>query len=215
MEPLCIDRTSVRRILAIGAHPDDIEIGCGAAILRLGSQFPAARFSWAVFSGNQERRCEAEAGAAAFLPCPERSDVHLFDFRDGFFPYSGERIKDVFEQLKQTIAPDIVFTHYRDDRHQDHRLLSDLTWNTFRRATILEYEIPKYDGDFGSPNFFIILDRSTAERKVNGLLQSFPSQRCRDWFDEELFWSVMRIRGMEARSPHGYAEGFYCRKAIV
>ncbi len=203
------------RILALGAHSDDVEIGCGGTILRLVAAFPAIEVLWVVFSGSGDRRLEAETGAAAFLAGAARSEVVVQDFRDGFFPYQGGLIKEHFEQLKCRFEPDLVFTHYRDDRHQDHRLISELAWNTYRQATILEYEVPKYDGDLGNPNFYVTLDRSIVDAKVEHLLESFPSQRHRDWFDSEMFRAMLRLRGMEARSPSGYAEAFYSRKTVV
>ena len=203
------------RVLALGAHPDDIEIGCGGTLLRLAAERPDLEVTWAVFAATPERAQEARASAAGFLAglaTPPRVVVH--DFRDGFLPYSGAAVKERFEELKRAAAPDLVLTHYRDDRHQDHRLVSELTWNTWRNHLILEYEIPKYDGDFGSPNVFATLPAATLERKIALLLEHFPTQAGKPWFTEDLFRAVARIRGMESVAPERFAEAFYCRKAV-
>jgi len=202
-----------KRVLALGAHPDDIEIGCGGTMLRLIEERPELELLWVTFSSTPERACEARASAGAFLKGAARAEVLVYDFQDGYLPYSGAAVKDEFEALKRDFSPELVFTHYRGDRHQDHRLVSDLTWNTWRDHLILEYEIPKFDGDFGSPNFFACLPPQALERKVELLLKHFPSQRCKPWFTGDLFRSVARIRGMEAAAPEAAAEGFYCRKA--
>jgi LmbE family N-acetylglucosaminyl deacetylase len=202
------------KILCLGCHPDDIEIGCGGAILTLASQYPKARVHWVVFCAHGPRREEALCGARWFgggmLEGPT-----LHSFPDSFLPFVGNDVKDAFEQLKGCVSPDLIFTQNRKDAHQDHRLVADLTWNTFRDHLILEYEIPKYDGDMGQPNFFVPLSREVCERKVSGVLESFPSQRGRRWFEEETFRSLMRLRGMECNAESGYAEAFYCRKAIL
>jgi LmbE family N-acetylglucosaminyl deacetylase len=203
------------RVLALGAHPDDIEIGCGGTLLRLVAERPDLEVTWAVFAATPERAVEARASAAGFLAglaTPPRVVVH--DFRDGFLPYSGAAVKERFEELKGFGSPDLVLTHYRDDRHQDHRLVSELTWNTWRSHLILEYEIPKYDGDFGSPNVFAQLSKATLDRKVALLLQHFPTQAGKPWFTDDLFRAVARIRGMESVAPERFAEAFYCRKAV-
>jgi len=204
------------QILCLGAHADDIEIGCGGLILDMLRNQPAASVQWIVFSGNVARAREARAGARSFLGGARRTRVEVHRFRDGFFPYQGAEIKSVFEKLKRTIpAPDVVLTHYRDDRHQDHRVISDLTWNTFRDHLILEYEIPKYDGDLGSPNCYVPLAPDTCERKAANLMKVFGSQRDRHWFSPETFLGLMRLRGVECRAPEGYAEAFYARKVVV
>ena len=202
-----------RRILALGAHPDDIEIGCGGTLLRLIEERPGLELLWVAFSSTPERACEARASAASFMEGAGKAEVLVYDFKDGYLPYAGAAVKDEFEAIKRDFSPDLVFTHYRSDRHQDHRLISDLTWNTWRDHLILEYEIPKYDGDFGSPNFFACLSEETLERKVSLLLEHFASQRGRSWFTADLFRAVARIRGMEAAAPEAFAEAFYCRKA--
>jgi LmbE family N-acetylglucosaminyl deacetylase len=196
------------RVLAIGSHADDIEIGCGGTLLRLAAT-KNLELHWIVLSAAGERADEARASAAAF---GAHADVQ--SFRDAFFRYGAE-VKEYFEGLKQRFEPDLVFTHYDADRHQDHRLVAELTWNTFRNHTILEYEIPKYDGDLGSPNLFFDLDQETARRKVDVLMESFPSQRGKAWFTEDLFMGLMRIRGMESNAPSGLAEGFYARKLVI
>jgi LmbE family N-acetylglucosaminyl deacetylase len=176
---------------------------------------PGIEFYWVVFGSDEERAREASESANMFLLPVKKKTIVVKNFRDGFFPYIGPGIKKFFEQLKQQFFPDLIFTHYRDDLHQDHRLISDLTWNTFREHLILEYEIPKYDGDFGSPNFFVHLDKSLCQKKTEYILTCFKSQRGRHWFTHDTFLSVLRLRGMESCSPTNYAEGFYCRKAVL
>jgi LmbE family N-acetylglucosaminyl deacetylase len=199
--------------LCLGAHSDDIEIGCGGLILMLLAQ-REVEVDWIVFSAPGDREREARHGARLFLRQAVTARVHTHRFRDGFFPYDSS-IKEIFESLKGTTRPDVVLTHFRNDRHQDHRLLSDLAWNTFRDHLILEYEIPKFDGDLGAPNCFIPLDRATARRKARFLHSAFGTQRDKHWFSDETFLGLMRLRGMECRSPGGYAEAFYSRKTIV
>jgi LmbE family N-acetylglucosaminyl deacetylase len=200
-----------KRVLALGAHSDDIEIGCGGTLLRLAAEHPI-EVLWVAFCATPQRALEARASAAAFLEGVPTSRVVVRDYRDGFLSYSGQAVKDEFEALKKEFSPDLVFTHYREDRHQDHRLVSELTWNTWRDHLILEYEIPKYDGDFGSPNLFAPLPIATLERKVDLILRYFPSQANKAWFTADLFRAVSRIRGMECAAPQGVAEAFYCRK---
>jgi LmbE family N-acetylglucosaminyl deacetylase len=203
----------VRRILALGAHADDIEIGCGGTILRLAAEHPELEITWVVFCATPERAREASASAERFLAGVRNKQVLVKDLRDGYLPYLGAQVKDEFEALKPLVAPDLVFTHFREDRHQDHRTVSDLTWNTWRNHLILEYEIPKYDGDFGSPNFFSPLPASLLERKIDLVMKAFPTQAGKPWFTPELFRGVARVRGMECVAPEGLAEAFYCRKA--
>jgi LmbE family N-acetylglucosaminyl deacetylase len=202
-----------KRILALGAHSDDVEIGCGGTILRLVAERRRLEVLWVVFCASDQRAAEARASAGAFLDGIDAKRIVVRDYRDGFLPYSGGAVKDEFEQLKRDFSPDLVFTPYRHDRHQDHRLVSELTWNTWRDHFILEYEIPKYDGDFGSPNFFAGLSPAILDRKIELLLTHFASQGGRPWFTADLFRSVARIRGMESAAPESMAEGFYCRKA--
>jgi LmbE family N-acetylglucosaminyl deacetylase len=202
-------------VLAIGAHADDIEIGCGGTLLRLAAAYPAPEVYWVVLSATGERAAEARASADAFLEGAGRRTVVLREFRDGFLPYQGGAVKEFFEGLKREIAPDLILTHDRGDLHQDHRLLGELTWNTFRDHLILEYEIPKYDGGLGTPNVFVPLDAATCRRKVDALLRHFPSQRSKRWFTADLFLALLRLRGMEANAPDGYAEAFYARKLLL
>ena len=203
------------RVLALGAHADDLEIGCGGTVLRLAAAGLLAEVWWIVLSGDEIRAREADLSAGAFLEGVPRANIVLRRFRDGFFPYHGGKIKEFFEQLKLDFQPDIVFTHRRDDLHQDHRLLCELTWNTFRNHLILEYEVPKYDGDLRSPNVFVELSEETCRRKVETLTRSFPSQAHRAWFRDDVFWSLLRLRGLECVSATGYAEGFDCRKMVL
>ena len=204
-----------RKVLCLGAHCDDIEIGCGGTILRLARENPGLEFTWVVFSSNPKRKREALKAAGLFLEGVRKRTVEVKSFRDGHFPFVGSRIKDYFEKLKRRISPDLIFTHYRDDLHQDHRLISDLTWNTWRDHMILEYEIPKYDGDLGSPNLFVDLDETLCARKIRAIFAAFGSQTNRVWFTEDTFRALLRIRGMESRALGGCAEGFYCRKALL
>jgi LmbE family N-acetylglucosaminyl deacetylase len=202
------------RVLAIGAHSDDIEIGCGGTILRLVEDGLAASVGWVVLTAVGERAEEARASAAAFLKQAPEHEVVLRDFRDGFLPYEGWRVKEFFEELKR-FDPDLVLTHRREDMHQDHRLVGELTWNTFRNHLVLEYEIPKYEGDLGHPNLFVTLDRSRCERKIELLMEGFQSQRDHRWFTEDTFWSLLRLRGLESNSPTTYAEAFHARKLVI
>jgi LmbE family N-acetylglucosaminyl deacetylase len=204
---------AAKRILALGAHADDIEIGCGGTILRLIAEHRGLEMTWVVFAATPERAAEARTSAAAFLEGASPVRVVVRDYRDGFLPYSGAAVKDEFETLKREVSPDLIFTHYREDRHQDHRLISDLTWNTWRRHLIVEYEIPKYDGDLGSPNLFAGLPAATLDRKIELLMKHFRSQADKPWFAPDLFRAIARIRGMESGGNEGFAEAFHCRKA--
>ena len=201
-------------ILCLGAHSDDIEIGCGATLLQLRKMFAKLRFTWVVFSAAGARGREAQKGAELFTAGCDR-EVTLQEFRDGFLPYTGAAVKDFFEELKGGARPDLIFTHWQGDAHQDHRLISELTWNTFRNHLILEYEIPKYDGDLGRPNCFVPVESPLHEQKVDHLLTAFESQRSKPWFQRETFLGLMRIRGMESNSASGYAEAFHARKLVL
>jgi LmbE family N-acetylglucosaminyl deacetylase len=203
------------RLLCLGAHSDDIEIGAGGLVLELLRAHRAIDIVWVVFSAIGQREKEARRSATLFTRGARRCRVETHPFRDGFFPYDGAEIKEVFEGLKRDTSPDLVLTHYRNDRHQDHRVISDLTWNTFRDHLVLEYEIPKFDGDLGVPNFFVPIDRRTCARKVRYLHAAFDSQRTKHWFEDETFIGLMRLRGMECRAPAGYAEAFYGRKIVA
>ena len=206
---------ALRSVLCLGAHCDDIEIGAGATILKLIAAQPALRVLWVVFSSTEERAAEARASAGDFLAGAASADVQVKTFSDGFFPTEGQAIKQCFEELKARVTPDLVLTHYREDRHQDHRLISDLTWNTFRDHLVLEYEIPKYDGDLGQPNCFVPVDDQRRAFKVDAILRRYASQRPKEWFTAETFNALMRIRGVECRSRTGYAEAFHARKIVA
>jgi len=201
-------------ILCLGAHSDDIEIGCGGTILRLAGEHRNLEVVWVVFCAEGQREEEARRSADLFLRGVASKRVILHAYRDGFLPFVGAEVKDRFEQLKSVVAPDIVFTHYRDDRHQDHRLLSDLAWNTFRDHLILEYEIPKFDGDFGTPNFFVALDERVIEEKIKLVLSTFASQKSKHWFTGDTFSAIARLRGIESGGQTRFAEAFYSRKLV-
>jgi LmbE family N-acetylglucosaminyl deacetylase len=201
-------------VLCVGAHADDIEIGCGGTLLLLKSIMRQLRFHWVVFSAAGVRGSEAAKGADLFAAECDKVVV-LKDYRDGFLPYTGGDVKGFFEEMKKQVNPDLTFTHWHGDAHQDHRLISELTWNTFRNHLILEYEIPKYDGDMGRPNLFMPLAGPLCERKVDLLFEAFASQRAKRWFDRATFLGLMRLRGMECNAPSGYAEAFYCRKLVL
>ncbi len=205
----------IHRVLFLGAHCDDIEIGCGGAILRLIRENPEVEIEWVVISSNKTRAREAHASAERFLTHARVGQVVIKEFRDGYLPYEGAAIKAFFEELKMNSTPELIFTHRLDDRHQDHRLVSEMTWNTFRNHLILEYEIPKYDGDLGRPNLFLALDKNDCEKKVEIILDSFASERSKYWFTAETFQAFARLRGIEARTDSGYAEGFYARKLVI
>ena len=202
------------KVLCLGAHSDDIEIGCGGTILRLGERYPGCEFHWVVFSAIGVREAEARRAAALFVNSSRLVGPILKTFPDGFMPFVGAEVKAVFEQLK-IASPDLIFTHNRRDAHQDHRLISELTWNTFRDHVIFEYEIPKYDGDLGQPNVFVPLDPEVCQNKVGYIMDAFQSQHSKRWFQPDTFLSLMRLRGMECNAPSGYAEAFYCRKLVL
>jgi LmbE family N-acetylglucosaminyl deacetylase len=202
------------RVLCLGAHSDDIEIGCGGTILRLAEEHPNCEFHWVVFSADGVRGTEAARAANLFAGSHLRGPL-LKTFRDGFMPWLGAEVKNVFESELKLLSPDLILTHNGNDAHQDHRLLSQLTWNTFRDHLILEYEIPKYDGDLGRPSVYMRFDRAHCETKVRYLMEAFPSQHSKHWFEPDIFNSLMRLRGMECTSPSGYAEAFYCRKLVL
>jgi LmbE family N-acetylglucosaminyl deacetylase len=201
-------------ILCLGAHSDDIEIGCGGTLLQLTGGGAELKFHWVVFSATGKRVEEVRKGAELFTGTHEKTIV-LKEYRDGFLPYSGAQVKEFFEELKGSVNPDLIFTHWHGDAHQDHRLICELTWNTFRNHLILEYEIPKYDGDMGRPNTFIPLNEPICQNKVDNLCEAFESQRAKPWFARETFLGLMRLRGMESNARSGYAEGFYARKVTI
>ncbi len=208
-------RDSIFRILCLGAHSDDIEIGCGGTVLRILEENPDAEVLWVVMGASGQRADEATASAKSFLARARQKEVIVKEFRDGFFPYIGAEIKGFFEELKRRCAPDLILTHCRNDLHQDHRLVSELTWNTFRNHLILEYEILKYDGDLGTPNVFVHLTESLARRKVGILLDSFRSQVKKNWFTEDAFLAILRLRGLECNAQEKYAEAYHARKLVL
>jgi len=208
------ERESVFRVLCLGAHSDDIEIGCGGTVLRLLEEEKTAEVWWVIFGASGERAIEAKKSADLFLERAADKRIIIKDFRDGFFPSSRVAIKEIFEDLKDKFLPDLIFTHYRGDLHQDHRFVSELTWQTYRDHLILEYEILKYDGDMGAPNYFFYLDEATCQRKIGHIRNCFRSQEKRQWFTDDAFLSLLRIRGIESNAPGRYAEGFYCRKLV-
>jgi len=207
-------RNSSLRLLCVGAHSDDIEIGCGATVLRLLEEYSNIEVCWVVFGSGEQRGSEARESARLFLEEAKQKKIVILSFRDSFFPYIGTEIKEFFETLKHDFSPDLIFTHYRNDLHQDHRLISELTWNTFRDHFILEYEIVKYDGDLGAPNFFVHLDEDICQKKINIIMECFSTQGSRNWFTADAFLSILRLRGVESNAPQRYAEGFYCRKIV-
>jgi LmbE family N-acetylglucosaminyl deacetylase len=202
----------VRTVLCLGAHADDIEVGCGGTLLRLLSERPSVDVHWVVLSASGARADEARAGADRFLGDATSVNVVVKNYRDSFFPFQGLEIKEYFHELSGTVSPDLVFAPHREDRHQDHRLVSELTWCAFRDQMILEYEIPKYDGDLFQPNLFVPLDEPTCRSKVESIVGEFRSQHEKPWFTEDTFWSTLRLRGVECNSPSKYAEAFHCRK---
>lgn len=202
-------------LLCVGAHSDDIEIGCGGTLLRLLAELPGCRVHWVVLSATDDREQEARASAGDFLHQAAEANVRIERFRESYFPYVGADIKDYFETLKSSVRPDVIFTHHRHDEHQDHRTVAQLTWNTFRDHLILEYEIAKYEGDLGRPNLYVPLPATTAERKVELLMHHFASQRHRSWFQPHTFAGVMAVRGVECNAPDGSAEAFHVRKMIL
>jgi len=202
------------RVLCLGAHSDDIEIGCGGTVLYLRETYPNIEFQWVVFNAVGVRESEARRAASLFAG-PALREITLKSFPDGFMPYVGGEVKTAFEQLKQSPSPDLIFCPWRGDAHQDHRLVSELTWNTFRNHLIFEYEIPKYDGDMGRPNLFVPLESAQCQNKIDNLFDAFQSQHSKPWFDKSTFLAVMRLRGMESNSPSHHAEAFHCRKLVL
>ena len=217
MLKLAIDPPAGRplEVLFLGAHSDDIEIGCGGAVLSLIREHPDLCITWVVFGAKDLRAQEAHDSARSFLAPVREKNIQVRDYKDGYFPYIGASIKEYFEELKRSVSPDLIFTHYRQDLHQDHRLICELTWNTFRNHLILEYEIPKFDGDIGSPNLFFHLDETVAKQKIDLLLKHFKTQTDRHWFNEDTFFSILRLRGIESRAPSKFAEAFYGRKITI
>jgi len=202
-------------VLCLGAHSDDIEIGAGGTLLSLMDQGIRLDVHWCVLSGGSEREREAKASAADFLAAGASNRIETLEFRDGFFPEQGVQIKNWFEGLKDRVRPDVILTHRQEDAHQDHRQVAQLTWNTFRDHLILEYEIPKWDGDMGRPNFYMPVSAAVVQRKIDLLISHFGTQRSKQWFDTETFRGLARLRGMECRAPDGYAEAFVARKLAI
>lgn len=210
------DPAAPLKLLFLGAHCDDIEIGCGGTVLQLLSARSNLDVVWVIFSSEGEREREARTSASLFLQQAElQKKVIVMKFRDGFFPYQGAQIKEFFEELKKDVNPDLIFTHYRHDRHQDHRTISDLTWNTWRHHLILEYEIPKYDGDLGTPNCFVPLETDVWERKIKYICDVFRSEGSKAWLTEDTLQAILRLRGVECAAAGKYAEAFYCRKLVL
>src|SRR6476620_1435386 len=204
------------KVLCLGCHSDDIEIGCGGTILQWLSSYKDLEIIWMVFSsGGSEREKEARASAELFLQRAQKKEVIIKDFRDGFFPFDGKNIKTLFEDELKKTSPDVILTHNRKDAHQDHRQIAELTWNTFRDHLILEYEIPKYDGDMGQPNVFVPLSLETCEKKVGLIMDTFRSQCEKRWFSPETFEGLMRLRGIESAAADGYAEAFHGKKLLL
>ena len=203
--------TAPNCVLLLGAHCDDIEIGCGGTLLQCAARWPNTRFIWVTFSSNAERAVETRAAAARLLAEVRVREIRVENFKEGYFPHTGATLKDYFEGLKRE-APELILTHYRHDLHQDHRVINELTWNTFRDHLVFEYEIPKFDGDLGHPNMFLPLSREHMQRKTDILLECFPSQRARSWFTRDTFMALARLRGIESNAPDGFAEAFYARK---
>ncbi len=201
-------------ILLLGAHCDDIEIGCGGTVMQLARRYPKARFVWVTLSSDAERAAETRAAAARLLQDAREHEIRVESFPTSYFPSSIATLKDYFEALK-ALKPGLILTHCRQDLHQDHRVTHELTWNTFRDHLILEYEIPKFDGDLGVPNVFFSLTRAELKRKCDVLMDCFPSQATRSWFSRDTFEAIARLRGIECNAPEGFAEAFYGRKICV
>lgn len=212
--PIQLDRRRLN-ILCIGAHADDMEIGCGGTILKLLQTHPGSRVVWVVLTARGDRKKEAVKSAGSFLRGAGVAHIVTKSFRESYLPYQGKEVKEYFDTLPHVIDPDLIFTHYRHDLHQDHRILCELTWNTYRRHQILEYEIPKYDGDLGQPNLYVPLTDEVSREKVRLLMEGFATQRSKRWFTEDTFYSLLRIRGIESPAATRYAEAFYARRVVL
>lgn len=215
LSPIALRTARPLRVLCLGAHADDIEIGCGGTLLRLLSESPAVDLSWHVFSAPGPRRAEARRSALAWTRGAKSVRLEIGRFKESYFPHAWARVKDHVAGLRRDFEPDIVFSHARHDRHQDHQVLAELTWNTFRDHTILEYEIPKYEGDLGRPNVYVALDEPMCQRKVRALMSGFPTQRAKPWFTEDTFWALLRLRGLESGRRVRFAEAFYGSKIVL
>ena len=202
-------------ILCVGAHSDDIEIGAGGTILGLIASGVKLDVHWCVLSAGGQRSAEARASAEAFLEGSRSSTVDVADFEDSYFPAHSRSIKQWLMDVRSRVHPDVVLTHARLDAHQDHREVNQLTWNIFRDHLVLEYEIPKWDGDLCQPNAYVPLTAAVLERKIELLHEHFGTQRSKDWLDRETFAGLARLRGMECRAPEHFAEAFTLRKAKI
>jgi LmbE family N-acetylglucosaminyl deacetylase len=209
------ERGAPLRILCLGAHCDDVEIGCGGTVLRLLAERPGSTITWVALASNDVREKETSGAAAEFFKGAGKSDLVVKQFRDGYFPNQFAEIKDFFEHIKAELRPELILTHHRHDRHQDHRTVAELTWNTFRDHLIAEYEIPKYEGDLGHPNLYVPLSEATARRKIDLILRYYQSQGGRRWFRAETFEAVLRLRGIECNAPDGMAEAFHISKLVI
>lgn len=206
----------LERILCLGAHCDDIEIGCGGAMLRLLAEHPRAAVRWVVFGGTDPARAaEARSAAGAVLGNDGRHRVEILSYSDSYFPASWERIKREFDRIRREFDSGLIFTHCQHDAHQDHRLIQEFTRNSFRDHCILEYEIPKYDGDLWRANTYIPLDPAVVDRKIQLLMDHFASQAHRPWFTPDTFRATLRLRGIECNAPGGWAEGFRAAKIVL
>lgn len=214
MLPLRLPDDRPLNVLCLGAHSDDIEIGAGATLLALLEARPDTKVTWVVLTAKGERAEEARGSAELYVP-PAQLDLVLAAFRDGYLPYEGAAVKDFVESLKAKPYPDLILTHWRNDAHQDHRQVAELAWNTWRNAAILEFEIPKYDGDLETPNLYVPISKAHAERKAANLMAAFPTQSGKGWFTPETFLGLMRVRGIECNAPGGYAEGFHAKKMTL
>lgn len=213
---LTVSCNLARSVLCLGAHADDLEIGCGGTLMQMLAERPGEiDVHWVVLSGDTARSAEAARAAELFLADARRKTVAIKSFRDTCFPYAGAEIKEYFCTLQKEVSPDVIFTHRREDLHQDHRLVAELTWCAFRDHLILEYEIPKYEGDLGRPGVFMPLPEAVCRRKVETLIEVFATQRVKPWFTPDTFWSLLRLRGVECNSPTRLAEAFTCRKLVL
>jgi LmbE family N-acetylglucosaminyl deacetylase len=210
-----LDTSRVRRLLCLGAHCDDIEIGAGGTILRLIEANPQVEVKWVVFGARDDTRRQEARAAAKMLLGGAKNDAEFLNFRDAFMQHDGVAVKETFERIKRDFQPDLILTHHDDDRHQDHRFINQLTWNTWRNHVILEYEIFKYDGDLGRPNVFVPLTQSQVDRKLAVLFESFKSQASKQWFTPDVFLGLMRLRGVECNAASRYAEAFHARKLCL
>ena len=203
------------KLLCLGAHSDDLEIGCGGTLLEWLRTYPSVEVTWVVMSASGQRAAEARRSANALLKTARRAKVVLHELPDGHFPAHFGEAKKAFEALKAAEKPDVIFSHRLEDRHQDHRLLAELAWQTWRSHLILEYEVPKYEGDLGQPNLFVPVSARIGKRKVEHLMRHFASQRSRAWFAPTTFFGLMHLRGVECRAPSGFAEAHHLRKAVL